>query len=105
MTLTYEALRAQAKEWARLAPPPPCTPFGIPLYIGPEPWPQEDDGFIVHRYEAHPLVKWLARYLPITPYVEVQRRKTKDSNPFMFLGGMHVSRRQHAAIVAATTLA
>ncbi len=44
-------------------------------------WPQVEDGIETFRFEAHPIIKWLAKWFPITPYVEMERMKYKDSDP------------------------
>ena len=44
-------------------------------------WPRVEDGVETLRFEAHPFIKWLARRLPVTPYVEMEVTKYRDADP------------------------
>lgn len=58
-------------------------------------WPQVADGHEIIRRPAHGLVRWFARFLPITPHVEWPRPKFKDA-PLIAAGGtIHCSARQY----------
>lgn len=47
-------------------------------------WPRLPDGIeTVRDYNVHPLVKWLARWLPIKPYVEALRPRFRDRDPMI----------------------
>ncbi len=35
------------------------------------------------QFKAHPMICWLARWLPITPYIEGTYPEFKDAAPFM----------------------
>jgi len=43
-------------------------------------WPQVEDGTRTVRFECHPIIRWLARWLPIRPYVEATYINYKDSD-------------------------
>lgn len=59
---------------ARVSPPP--------LRIMPSHhWPKEVDHVDTVRFPAHPFVRWLARWLPITPYVEARYERYRDCDP------------------------
>lgn len=46
-------------------------------------WPQVEDGTRIVRYEVHPFIKWLARWLPIDPWVEAEHTKYRDGDPII----------------------
>ena len=39
-------------------------------------WPRVQDGTRQVRFPAHPLICWLARWLPIKPYIEATYPRT-----------------------------
>lgn len=43
-------------------------------------WPTVVDGTRPHRVPAHPVICWLARWLPIAPYVEIQVPNVRDAD-------------------------
>ncbi len=71
------------------------------LHIYPyDPWPQVEDGVEVVRYYAHPIIFWLAKWLPIDPYVDAEYIKYKDADALVDkIGGvMYCSHRQLNAL-------
>jgi hypothetical protein len=44
-------------------------------------WPTIEDGTEMRRFPAHPIIRWLARWLPVTPYVEMEVTKWRDADP------------------------
>ena len=46
--------------------------FGGITIVMQDNWPRELVGYDTKQIPAHPFICWLARWLPITPYVEVQ---------------------------------
>ncbi len=72
-TLTLDDLHRAA---ALLGPPVPRLRVQPSHY-----WPKVEDGTETLRFEAHPIIKWLARWLPITPYVEMEVTKYRDADP------------------------
>lgn len=53
------------------------------------------------RYEAHDFIKWLARYLPILPYVEAEY--PDDADGFMMGNKLYVGARTFALLQKHTT--
>lgn len=49
------------------------NPYPDPVYAGQE----------TMKFQAHPLIKWLARWLPIKPYVEASYPRYRDPDPVM----------------------
>lgn len=73
---------------------------GIQVQIH-EPWPQEPTGRkVARRFQAHPFIQWLAKWLPIAPYVEGRYPEYRDIAPMMFKGKtvLVCSRRQLEAL-------
>jgi hypothetical protein len=46
-------------------------------------WPTVQDGTKTIRFPAHPIIQWLSRWLPITPYVEGIYPKYRDADAIM----------------------
>jgi hypothetical protein len=44
-------------------------------------WPKVQDGVRKVRFPSHPLIIWLSRWLPITPYIEGTYPRFKDADP------------------------
>ena len=92
--LTPGALDAMIRQMNTPAPPAPperhaYEPLMHGLWTDPlggiriQPfafWPTVPDGFETKRIPAHPIVKWLARWLPIDPWVEISVPKFKDAD-------------------------
>ena len=54
------------------------------LRISPQAhWPRVQDGARQVRFAAHPLICWLARWLPIKPYVEASYPRYRDRDPLI----------------------
>lgn len=71
-----------------------ARPLGaIQIFSDPN-WPTEFSHMETVRFEAHPLIKWLARWLPIQPYVEVRYARYKDCDPLMSDRAVYCSPRQ-----------
>lgn len=68
-------------------------------------WPQEFSHFETIRHKAHPLVCWLAKFLPIDPWVEQKIPRHKDRQPFVMQGRLFMSIRQADALAAAVPFA
>lgn len=59
---------------------------GLRVIIVPD-WPREVvDHEAARDYDIHPVVKWLARWFPIRPYVEYQRSIYRDADPQIHKG-------------------
>lgn len=58
-------------------------PVAAFLIFGQPHWPTVRDGTYVRRFPAHPLVCWLARWLPIDPYVDVEYPRYRDADPLV----------------------
>ncbi|MCK5444983.1 MAG: hypothetical protein KAI73_05120 [Rhodospirillaceae bacterium] len=57
--------------------------FGVKVQVF-EPWPQVATGKMrTRQFPVHPVIKWLARWLPITPYIEAKYPEFVDGEPFM----------------------
>ncbi len=50
------------------------------------------------RFAAHPFIKWLAKFLPITPYVEAEYPRYKDADPLMIGDALYVSPAQYKTL-------
>jgi hypothetical protein len=46
-------------------------------------WPRVQDGTRQVRFAAHPLICWLARWLPIKAYVEASYPRYRDQDPLI----------------------
>ncbi|MGR3179873.1 MAG: hypothetical protein ACUZ8E_17675 [Candidatus Anammoxibacter sp.] len=59
-------------------------------------WPQEKPEQYIVRYKAHKIICWLAKYLPIEPYVEAEYTRYVDNDP-LIVGGhtVHCSYAQY----------
>lgn len=56
---------------------------GIQVMVNPY-HPTEFSHWGKERWEAHPIIKWLAKWLLITPYVERKLAIHKDSDPLYY---------------------
>ena len=43
-------------------------------------WPQVEDGTRTERFDVHPIIKWLAHWFPIKPYVEATYVNYRDAD-------------------------
>jgi hypothetical protein len=75
---------------------------GYRIIVIPQ-WEQVVDKTITHRIPAHWFVCWLAKWLPITPYVEIREVTYKDADPYMSdsLGCIWCSPKQRDTLVKA----
>ena len=76
-TLTYDGLMRDVVRISRELGPPVARLRVQPSHY----WPRVEDGTETLRFEAHPFIKWLARWLPITPYIEMEVTKYRDADP------------------------
>ena len=96
-TLTLEALREMREEMKAKQPP---MLGGAPFYSGyrfnvvRDHWPQEKSHVETIRVPAHPIVQWLAKFLPIDPWVEMKIQHYRDCSPFIWQGTLFLSVRQ-----------
>ena len=92
-TLTVDKLLAVMRSF-------PKVPPQVKIYATVH-WPVEFSHMETRRFEAHSIIKWLARWLPITPYVECYYPVYKDK-PAMFdqrTGHVYCSLRQERAML------
>ena len=96
-TLTIDAIY---RAMDALGPPVPRVQVCPSHY-----WPRVKDGTETLRFEAHPIIKWLARWLPITPYVEMEITKYRDADPMQVkaTGVIYCSHAQAIALRRACT--
>lgn len=74
--LTMDKLREAMKLIPQPVPPP------IRVFASAY-WPQVEAGAETVRFEAHPFIQWLARWLPITPYIEATYTQYRDADPLL----------------------
>jgi len=69
---------------------------GLRIYP-PHNWPQVEDGVETVRYNAHPIIRWLSKRLPIRPYVDAEYIKYKDGDAIVdnIRGAVFCSHRQY----------
>lgn len=58
-------------------------PFGGMQIIQSHHWPRVPDGVYVRQLTAHPIIHWLARWLPIDPWIDVEVPRFKDADPLI----------------------
>ncbi len=77
-TLTLDGLMRDIRRvMDEVGPPVFCHAQVRPSHY----WPRVEDGTETLRFDAHPFIKWLARWLPITPYIEMEVTKYRDADP------------------------
>lgn len=89
-SLTWEKLVATMKSLPKVPPP-------VIIYASAH-WPTHVSRFQKRRFEAHPIIKWLARWFPITPYVETEYPIFEDDPAVIdqVSGRVYCSLRQEA---------
>lgn len=70
-TVTLADLEAAFKKLPAPLPPPLRV-------MSSAHWPQEFSHMETMRFPVHPIIKWLARWLPITPHVEASFARYRD---------------------------
>lgn len=50
------------------------------------------------RFEVHPIIKWLARFLPIKPFIEVEYSDDADPIYFRDFNTLYVGKRTYEII-------
>ena len=58
-------------------------------------WPKVQDGTRQVRFPAHPLICWLARWLPMKPYIEATYPRYRDQDPLIMGDHVFCSFAQH----------
>jgi hypothetical protein len=103
MTLTVEKMEEMLK-LVKSFEPRPAFPslFGMPIYV--DPYFPQDVTETVKRIPAHPIIQWLAKWLPIEPWVVITVKTYRDKPPYMFCDRMFMSVRQHHGLISAINI-
>ena len=73
------------------------APIALNIHVVHHDWPQVPNGVETVRFDAHPAIKWLARWLPIKPHVEAAYPRFRDADPYMLDGKLFMTPTQEAA--------